>query len=324
MTKIKRGASRRSLVDYPEPPLSGEFELSLPPGFRWAACLSHDVDHLSLREHWIDGFLCRYLYNLARENLLWRFRPGRAVDSYWGVLLALLGHDRWETIDALLAAEKQAGVTSSWFVPMRKGLGISYGADEAGRVVRRLLDAGQEVGLHGQSPDDSDELAREVSDLSMMTGAPITGLRMHYLRLTSEVLSGAQRAGLAYDSTVMDRRLSKPADNALLAPRLVRDDLMEIPVHIMDSDLFSGTGFGLDLVSALDHCRCLIKRAADLGRLLVINLHPNYYSRQSPETRAWYDGLLAELTARSDVLITDLRGILSHLQPSQGGSASCH
>ncbi|UCF69182.1 MAG: hypothetical protein JSV80_07840 [Acidobacteriota bacterium] len=276
--------------------------------------MSHDVDHLSLREHLVDAFLPRYVLALLRQNLTrGRFRLGRVLDSFWGLLLAACGRDRWDVVDDLLAAERRAGVSSTWFVAVRRGLGISYRGAARERLVGRLRDADQEIGLHGQSPTDASALAAEAEQLSREAGTPIVGLRMHYLRLTRSVFDGMERAGMRYDSTVMNRSRLEPDQIELPGPRLVRPGLLEIPLHVMDSTLFSVTGLGLDFDQARDYMRRLAARAADEGKLVTINLHPNTYSHQTPEMRAWYDALLADVTARSDVFVSDFRALLPRI-----------
>lgn len=314
MPSPSRFASSRPSVPLPDPPLSGELPIDLPTGTRWAVCLTHDVDHLGLREHFVDGFLARYALNLARQNLVSRFRPLRAADSYWGLALAMFGRDRWHVLDELLASEVAAGVQGTWFFPVRKGRGIAFGLQAAGDAARRVAAAGHEVGLHGQSADDADALASEVRDLSTAIGAPITGMRMHYLRLTRSVFDGMERAGLRYDSTVMERKSLRPDLMPLPGPRLARSGIVEFPLHIMDSTLFSTTGLGLSLPESRDYIRQVAGRAAGEGRALVINLHPNSYSRQTPDIRDWYDAVLADLTARSDVFLTDMRGLLARVR----------
>lgn len=305
--------SLRLSASYPEKPTSRELPVDFPPGTRWGICLSHDVDHLGLRDHLIDGFLPRYIFNLFRQHIFFRFNPVRAIDCLFGVGMAVFGRDRWDTIGKLLETERKAGVSSTWFVSARPGLGISYNLEQAQPSLRLLTEAEQEVGLHGQSATNAIELASEANDLAHKLGSPITGLRMHYLRLTGEVFDGMEQAGLLYDSTVMDRSGVDPEQHPLSAPRLVRRNMYEIPLHIMDSTLFSATGFGLDLVEARDYTSRLMKNACEHGRLVVVNLHPNSYSRQTPEIRDWYDFFLHEITRRSDVFLTDFRGLLPRL-----------
>jgi hypothetical protein len=170
------------------------------------------------------------------------------------------------------------------------------------------------VALHGQAADNADALAKEAADLTREAGVPVRGLRMHYLRLTRAVLEGTELAGLCYDSTVMERRQLHPDRMPLPGPSQVRPGLLEFPLHIMDSTLFSVTGLGFTLLEARDYTRALFARAARERRVLVINLHPNFYSRQSPEVRAWYDGLLNDATSQSDVLLTDFRGLLQLIE----------
>lgn len=288
--------------------------MDLPPGTSWGVCLSHDVDHLGLREHFLDGFLIRYSVNLVRQNLFHRFRPGRALDGLWGVGLAALGRDRWSVLDELLAAERRAGVHSTWFVAVRNGRGIAYGPEGARNTIARLLEAGQEVGLHGQHPSSGFSLEEQFADLVRFASSVGLGMRMHYLNLGPEIFDAAAAAGLRYDSTVLDREHLDPRTHPLPGPRLVRPGLLEIPLHVMDSTLFSTTGLGLSGPEALEYLLQLAGRASALGRVLVLNLHPNSYSRQSPEIRDWYDALLAGLTRRSDVFLTDFRGLLPRIQ----------
>jgi hypothetical protein len=301
-------------VTFPDTPLSGELELNLPPGCRCAVVVSHDIDHLGFRDHIVDWFLARYLVQVTRSNLLHRFRPLNFVDSLWGVGQAIAGHDRWDTIDEVLRADLEAGVPATWFVAVRNGLGIAYGTQGAKQVVRQLQQANVEIGLHGQSAHDAGALTSEVRELSEIVGAPIQGLRMHYLRLTPQVYDGAAAAGIRYDSTVLDREHPASDESRLKGPRLVRPTLVEIPLHVMDSTLFSTLSLGLTTEQAIDYVRRVLGCACDGGRIVVINHHPNYYSRQNRDMRSWYDAILKELTSRSDLLLTDFRGLLSRIR----------
>lgn len=314
MRRDPSGASRyavaRPSVDFPEPPLSGELAIDLPAGARWALVLSHDVDHLGLREHLVDGFLLRYAGGLVRQHLVRRLRPLTLLDRLAGIALAAAGRDRWAVLPDLLAAERRAGVRATYFVAVRRGLGIHYGRPALSAALGEIAAGGHDIGLHGQSADDAAALAAEAEDLTALAGRPVTGLRMHYLRLTRATLDGMVRAGVRYDSTVFDRGRLDPDEHPLAGPRLVRPGLCEIPLHVMDSTLFSDTGLGLSRDAALDYCRRLSRRAASRGKALVLNLHPNNYSRQAPDARSWFDALLGELTSRSDVWITNFAGLL--------------
>lgn len=303
-------AASRPSVPFPEPPLSSELQIDLPAGARWALVLSHDVDHLGFREHLVDGFLLRYTAGILRREIVVRRRPARALHELAGVALAVLGRDRWDVAGALADAEKRAGVKSTWFVAVRRGSGINYRPEAARALCRWLVAEGIEVGLHSQCPDDAAGLAGEVADLADQLGVAVDGVRMHYLRLSSAALDGMARGGLRYDTTVFERKDMHPSTLPLPGPRVVRPGLLEIPMHVMDSTLFAAGGLGLDLDEAREYTRLLFEHAAAEGRTVVVNLHPNSYSCQTPDIAAWYDDLLARATSRSDVFLTDFRGLL--------------
>lgn len=300
----------RPSVTFPDEPLSPELGIDYPAGCRWGVALSHDIDHLSLAEHVADGQLARIVGNALRRNLWRRFAPGRALAALGHGLAVFAGRDAWAgSVEELLAAERRAGVKSSWFVALRPGRGIRYTTEAIAPVVRRLLADGHEVGLHGQHADDEPRLAAEILELAELAGRAVAGLRMHYLRLSPAVYDAARRCGLSYDSTVMDRSHLDPERLPLAGPRLVRPGLVEIPLHVMDSTLFSATGLALDEAQAVAYVRRLLERARQERRVLVVNLHPNFYSRFTPEARAWYDALLALATAHSDAFVTTLEGL---------------
>lgn len=302
-----RYAVARKSVVYPGDPLSGELAVAFPSGCRWGIALSHDVDHLSLAEHLADGLLPRLALHALRKDLLRRFRPRRALASLACLAGAPFSGDAWaEAPERLLEAEARAGVKSSWFFAVHRGLGIGYSRDAAAAAVSRVLAAGHEVGLHSQRPDDGAGLEEEVGLLRALAERPVAGVRMHYLRLTPTVYDAAARAGLGYDSTVMDRARLGPEELALEGPRLVRPGLVEIPLHVMDSTLFSATGLAFDAAEATEYIARLAGRARAEGRVLVVNLHPNFYSRHSPEARAWYDALLGLATRHSDTWVPTL------------------
>jgi len=297
----------RPSVVYPGEPLSGELAVDLPPGCRWGIALSHDVDHLSLAEHLTDGLLPRLALHALRKDVLRRFRPRQALGALSCLARAPFSGDAWaEAPGLLLDAEARAGVRSTWFFAVHRGLGINYTRAAAEGVLRRVLSAGHEVGLHSQRPDDGTGLEEEVRVLRQLADAPIGGVRMHYLRLTTTVYDAAGRAGLAYDSTVMDRSHLAPDELPLAGPRLVRPGLVEIPLHVMDSTLFSATGLAFDAAEATEYATRLAGRARAEGRVLVVNLHPNFYSRHSPDPRAWYDAVLGLVTRHSDTWVTTL------------------
>jgi peptidoglycan/xylan/chitin deacetylase (PgdA/CDA1 family) len=293
--------------------VGNELRVNYPPGTRWGVCLSHDVDHLSLREHFVDGFLVRYVGRSLQHSITQRDGVHALARAVRGIAQTIGGNDPWETLEAVLDAERRAGVRSTWFMVMRPGLGVNYAPMAAARAVKTLIDANQDVALHGQAADDGAALEAEVETLERLLGRPVMGVRMHYLRLTEQAVEAMVKAGIKYDSSGMKRGMRDTRNLDLQGPRWLRPGLIEVPLHVMDSTLFSVTGLGMRLSEAIDYTRQLLRHAADSGGLLVVNLHPNYYSSTSPMIGHWYDWLLSEVTSRSDVFLTDFEGLRSRL-----------
>ena len=314
MKETRRYTSSRASVDYPFSPASGELEIDLPAGAKFGVCLTHDIDHLGLTEHFVDGFLLRYLVYIVRRDVLVRFQPIRALRALAGALAAPIGRDPWDVTDDLLDEEQRVGFPSTWFAAVKPGLGIAYRPSRIREAARRIASAGQEVALHGQSSDDAEALAAEANTLAVWLDQPVRGLRMHYLRVTEAVVAGMEQADLRYEASVMNRRDLAPERHPLDAPRLLRGRIIEIPLHVMDSTLFSPTGLAFDRNEALGYCRRLMARAAERGRVVTINMHPNNFSDQNPECRAWYRAMLGELNDRSDVFVTDMRGLAARVK----------
>jgi peptidoglycan/xylan/chitin deacetylase (PgdA/CDA1 family) len=313
MPKTGRYRSSRASVAYPFPPVSGELEVALPAGARCGVCLTHDIDHLGLREHFVDGFLLRYLVFVLRRDLLAGLRPLRTLRVLAGAVAAPLGRDPWNVVDDLLEEEERHGVHATWFAAVRPGRGIAYRPEAIRPVVGRIAASGREVGLHGQSADDAGALAEEAATLGSWLERPPAGLRMHYLRLTPQVVEGMERAGLRYEASVMNREDLHPDRHPLDAPRRLTDRVLEVPLHVMDSTLFSPTGLALDAQEATGYLRRLLERAAETRRTITLNLHPNSFSHQSPDCRDWYRALLRELSERTDVFVTDMRGLVERV-----------
>lgn len=175
-----------------------------PEGRRWAAALSHDLDVASF---W-PLFTGLRLAELVRKADL-----GRTIDVLGSAAATLFADPVRAGVDAVLDAEAANLARSTWFIicgtpslrSFRRG-DVTY-RPESTRVrdiVARLLREGHEVGLHGsfETVEDGSNFARQRSRLEAITGAPVRGVRQHFLRrIVGETERGMRDAGFAYDST---------------------------------------------------------------------------------------------------------------------------
>ena len=101
----------------------------VPDGYRFIACLTHDVDHPSIRQHKWDhttlGFLYRAVFGSVGDLLRGRF-PVRDLLTNWSAALKLpfvhlgLANDFWRDFDDRYLALEE-GIRSTFFVIPFKG-----------------------------------------------------------------------------------------------------------------------------------------------------------------------------------------------------------
>src|SRR5262245_52470288 len=197
--------------------------LPMPAGYRFIACLTHDVDHPRVRYHMCDhtmfGFLYRALIGSVVDFCRGR-RSLRQVMTNWKAAFSLplvfvgRAKDFWNQLDRYLALEK--GLASTFFVIPTKG---DAGVDAEGRAKRKrasryaltdvaddlkkLLSANCEIAVHGiDAWRDSAKGLDERERIQGVTRGDETGIRMHWLYFDSQAPLALEKAGFAYDSTV--------------------------------------------------------------------------------------------------------------------------
>ena len=176
-----------------------------PGGRRWAAALTHDLDVVE----WWPAFTALRVAELLGKGEL------RRVARVLGAAAASGGRGVvWRGVQEVLRAEAAHGARSSWFVlcdtptlaTARAG-DLTYRPEgpAARRIVAAILDGGHEIGLHGSfaTSEDPGRFARQRARLGALSGAPVDGVRQHYLRLRHDSTPAAMdEAGFRYDSTL--------------------------------------------------------------------------------------------------------------------------
>jgi hypothetical protein len=291
-----------------------------PDGYRFIACLTHDIDHPSIRQHKWDfttfGFLRRALlgslHNLARGRL-----GVRGVLTNWAAALKLpfvhlgLAKDFWlDFPDRYLKVEQ--GLHSTFFVIPFKGRtgknvhrpsaglrAARYGAQDIADTIQKLLAAGCEIGLHGIDAWIDDALGREeLQEICRLAPASEIGVRMHWLCYDQQSPSAIERAGAAYDSTVgYNETVGYRAGTTQAYKPLGADRLLELPLHVMDTAMFYPAYLGLSPEQATSVLERMANNVSTFGGCLTINWH----DRSLAPERLWgeiYRDLLQDLAQR--------------------------
>jgi len=292
----------------------------VPDGHRFIACLTHDVDHPSIRRHKWDHTMFGFLYRAVIGSLLKLIRGQmsfRDLLSNWAAALKLpfihlgLSKDIWrEFDDRYLALEK--GLRSTFFViPFRNQpgsnsdgpalalRGAAYGAQDIGDAIRKLTAAGDEVGLHGiDAWRDSTKGRRELEEIRHVTGTQEIGVRMHWLYYGQQSPSVLEAAGASYDSTIgYNEAVGYRAGTTQVYKPLDVNQLLELPLHVMDTALFYPSHLALSPQQAKSLLGPILDNAEHFGGALTINWH----DRSLAPERLWgefYRDLIREMKNR--------------------------
>jgi hypothetical protein len=302
----------------------------VPSGYNFIACLTHDVDHPVLRNHWCDhtmfGFLYRSTVGTCLDVCSGR-KPADSLLKNWtaacGLPFVHLGitRDYWSQFDRYLDLE--AGHGSTFFViprgsyPGRTPWGSAppmrayrYEVEEVLPQLRRIAAADCEVGVHGLDAWlDVDAGRRERETVSRAIGASELGVRMHWLFFNTTSPELLDRAGFTYDSTVGYREtvgFRAGTTQAYKSPGV--NSLLELPLHVMDTSLFYPSYLNLGESEAERLVWRLIDDAERVGGAFTINWH----DRSIAPERLWGDfylRLLGELERRKAWLPTASKAV---------------
>ena len=292
----------------------------VPEGYNFIVCLTHDVDHPSIRMHRWDHTMFGFLYRAAFDsvrNLLRGRSSFRSFAANWAAVVKLpfvhmgWARDFWRDFD-LQYLELERELPSSYFIipfPNRPGKiaqgtapairASGYGVRDIEDVILRLMATGREVGLHGiDAWIDSRDGREEFAELRHLTGAEKIGVRMHWLYFSPDSPRLLEQAGASYDSTVgYNGAVGYRAGTTQPYKPLDCNQLLELPLHVMDTALFYPTRMSLSNQQAWPILERMIENSSRFGGCLTINWH----DRSLAPERQWgavYCDLIRELRAQ--------------------------
>lgn len=181
--------------------------------------VSHDVDHLKWSEHFFRDLYVPKLWARSFKLLL----TGVIDLNTFFARINCWSRSRINRLEEVMALERSMGIPATYFFVMRPGLGVAYKPADAAPVIRHLLDAGFDAGVHGMAFDDLAAMKEECETFRSISGLSSFGIRMHYLRSDENTRQKLSQAGYVFDST----------EYAIRAP-YKEHDMMEFPISVMD------------------------------------------------------------------------------------------
>jgi hypothetical protein len=297
----------------------------VPDGYRFIACLTHDVDHPSIRRHRLDHTTFGFLYRALFGSLV-RFATGRLkireLLKNWiaaaklPFVYARIAEDFWcDFGDRYLELEKDVRSTY-FFIPFagvpgekcpgrdERGAAPSfrssrYGAADCEDIIRKLKKADCEIGLHGiDAWCDTERGSKELQEIRRLTRDADIGVRMHWLYYDAGSPVTLEDAGILYDSTIgYNETIGYRAGTTQIYKPLGVSHLRELPLHAMDTALFYRAYMNLSPQQARERLIQMADNAAKFGGCLTVNWH----DRSLASERLWestYRYLLDDLKKR--------------------------
>ena len=291
----------------------------IPYGYNFVACLTHDIDHPAIRYHKWDhtmfGFLYRAVVGSAIDVCRRRI-PLRHLLVNWKAAISLplvhlgLAGDFWHQFDRYLEIEN--GMPSTFFViPFRNRSGHTmdgvsprarasgYAAQDIADHLVMLAKEGCEIGLHGiDAWCDCTRGYEEREEVIRTSRTDTVGVRMHWLYFDAQTPVALERAGFAYDSSMgYNETVGYRSGTTQVFRPLRATQLLELPLHIMDTALFFPCFMNLSALAAEERVHHIIQAACRLGGAVTINWH----DRSLAPERLWgefYVDLIEELKSR--------------------------
>jgi hypothetical protein len=279
----------------------------IPQGYGLMVCLTHDVDHPSIRVHKWDhtmfGFLYRAVFGSLSKLIRGRIHAKDLITNWLAAFklpLVYMGfaNDFWRGFEERYL-ELEAGLGSTFFViPFKNYSGkvpcgmapqkraSRYQARNIAHAVRKIVASGCEVGLHGiDAWLDSASAGEELEEIRRLTGAREIGVRMHWLYYGKRSPLALEQAGAAYDSTVGYREtVGYRAGTTQAYKPLEVERMLELPMQVMDTALFYPDYLDLSSEEASKLLGEMVDHTVQVGGCLTINWH----DRSLAPERLWY------------------------------------
>ena len=258
--------------------------------------LSHDVDHITVWEHWKDPIIPKFLVRSKLELLLGKISFGELVRRYGDLF-----RNRWERVEEVMDLHDRLGIKSCFFFGMANGIGLSYPLRHAERLVPRVLERGFEAGVHGIAFTDEAAIAEEYAHFARISGRKDFGIRMHYLRQDATTFAKLAAAGYRFDATSHGAR----------DPHRLHG-FWEFPLLFMDGWAMDGDKRyqSRDLAGAKEYTLGKLNEAEAAGlRYASILFHDRYYSASFATWKTWYEWLLELLMQRGHRFITHAQAL---------------
>jgi hypothetical protein len=247
------------------------------------AIVSHDIDHLTLSEHYLKDLIVPKFFIRTKIELL----SGKISWAEYFHRIGDIFKNQWQHIEALHAFNAKHNVPSTFFIGVNQGLGLSYSKSQSAYWIHKMIHMGCDVGVHGIEFESLEAISAEYNLFKNISGNNTFGTRMHYIRTNDSTFKNMAKAGYLFDSSEMGFK----------APYKI-DTMWEFPFQIMDGYIIEKPKQwqSKNLQQACDTTKIMIDQAVDLNLpYLGIDFHDRYFSPSHKTWIDWYTWLIEYL-----------------------------
>ncbi|HRD40803.1 MAG TPA: hypothetical protein PLC65_19395 [Bacteroidia bacterium] len=265
------------------------------------AIISHDIDHITVSEHLlrdmiVPKFMVRTNIELALGKIGWQEYFLR-----WNDFLK----NKWQNIDELISFNKTKNIPSTFFIGVDKGIGLNYSNSAAAVWVKRIIEQGATVGIHGICFQSLEKVKNEKQCFEKAFNIKPKGMRMHYVKRNENTLNYFNEAGYLFDTTV----------HSFENPYKV-GTMWEFPFQIMDGWIIEN---GKKWQSRnLEECKEATKKSIDKAfennlNYIGIDFHDRYFSQSFKTWMNWYIWL-CDYLIENKIAFTSFENAMSELE----------
>lgn len=279
----------------------------VPSGYRFITCLTHDVDFVAIKNHFMDKTMIGFIYRATVVSFLNVLRNNLSIGNFLKNLKAVLllpfiyigvYNDFWNQFETYKKIEGDTPSTY-FFIPFKNRSGsktisqkkeplraAKYDLADVKEIIKKLQSDGFEIGLHGIDAWHNRDIAKqEKNHFIETTGDSRIGIRMHWLYFDNNSFRILDEVGFFYDSTIgYNNAVGYRSGTGQVYRPLTANRLMELPLLIQDVTLFSSKRMKLTEKKAFDLCNELLQSQSNHGGVLSILWH-----QRSVGPEKWYD-----------------------------------
>jgi peptidoglycan/xylan/chitin deacetylase (PgdA/CDA1 family) len=244
--------------------------------------VSHDVDHITFWEHNRDLIVPKFVVRNFLELISRQISVSQHFSRAKSIFL-----NKWHNLEELMAYNKEHYIPATFFIGVSSGKGLVYSREDTEFWIKKIIQTGFDVGVHGIAFDNYEEIKKEHDTFKSISGLNKFGIRMHYLRSSDKTIGYLNKAGYLFDTTLYEFSNPYKVNN-----------LWEFPLFIMDVYIIRKDSSlqNRNLEQAKEATKKIIDDVNDNGiEYLTVNLHDRFFHNSFKTWKEWYIWLITYL-----------------------------